>query len=40
MNRNNWIEDGRLKTYYHKAPIFILHINNRRVLVPFGECLN
>ena len=33
-------DDGRLKTYYHKAPIFILHINNRKVLVPYGGCLN
>lgn len=33
-------EDGRLKTYNHKNPIFILRINERKVLVPMPECLN
>jgi hypothetical protein len=32
--------DGRLKTYNKKARIFILKINNRKVIIPFPECLN
>jgi hypothetical protein len=33
-------DNGRLKTYNHKSPIFILKINKKKILVPLPESMN
>lgn len=33
-------KDGRLKTYDHSAPVFILRINQKKILMPMPLCLN
>jgi hypothetical protein len=33
-------KDGRLKTYDHSAPVFILRINHKKILMPMPLCLN
>jgi hypothetical protein len=32
--------DGRLKSYNNKDRIFMLKINNKKIIVPYPRCLN